>query len=205
MIDTGNALTTTLMIAHLTDPTNAEAWVAFDSRYRPIAFGVARRLGLDPDDADEAAQEAIARFVSALRSGGYQRGRGRLRGFIAGTVRNVVREGSRQRRRSPIRRGHSALGAEAGTPGEVDVMRLWDEEQERAILNSAIEELRSTTKSEPRTVRAFELVAIRAMPAATVAAECDLLVEEVHRIKHRLTARLRTIVDRLTASYVDDA
>ena len=83
-------------------------------------------------------------------------------------------------------------------------MRVWDEEQERAILNSAIEELRSTTKSEPRTVRAFELVAIRAMPAAAVATECGLLVDEVHRIKHRFTARLRVIVDRLSASYADE-
>lgn len=198
------SITTTLLVESLRDPANRRAWATFDRRYRPIAEGVGRRLGLSEDQAAEAAQEAIARFVEAARDGRYERGRGRLRSFLAGIVRNVARERRRDRARSPIRRGDSALGGPASVdPDAIDLDEAWEREQERAIMLAALDELQRTTQAEPRTMRAFELVALRCLPAAAVAAECGMRADEVHRVKHRFTARLRAIVERETAAYAE--
>ena len=193
--------TTTRLIEDLRDPANSEAWEGFDARYRPVLLGFARTLGFGPDDAAELAQQTLGRFVVAYREGRYVRGNGRLSSWLIGIARNV---GSEMRRKAHRGRaaGDSVLGGvEAALPDEAHLTVIWEKERRAATLTQAMEMLRGSARLEAHTLRAFELFAIRGVPAPEVAAQCGIDVDAVYVIKNRLTKRLREIVRELTTLY----
>jgi len=190
--------TTTLLLQSLLDAGNTEVWQEFDARYRPIIIGVARRLGLSPEDAADSAQETLAQFVRDYRGGRYDRDRGRLRAWLIGIARHRILDLQRARARQRDKGGHTEL---ADVPDEARLSEIWEVEHERMILCRAMSELREGTRTSPNTLRAFEMLVIEERPAEHVATECGMQVAEVYRIKHRLTKRLREIVERLNRVY----
>ncbi|UYV12352.1 MAG: hypothetical protein NCW75_13755 [Phycisphaera sp.] len=159
----------------------------------------AHRLGFAGDDAAEMAQQTLAEFARAYAQGRYQRGRGRLSSWLIGIASNV---GSGLRRRAA--RGPANTGDELLDDAWADQRLLqdaWDRERERAIVIEAMSILRDTSRVQADTLRAFELFAIRGVPAEEVAAQCSISVDAVYVVKNRLTGRLREIVQELTVAY----
>ena len=200
--------TTTRLIEDLRDPANAEAWSRFDARYRPVLIAFARKLGFGADDASELAQQTLAEFARAYHDGRYHREQGRLSSWLIGIARNVG-SGMRRKRRAGVRDGVGGVvggdtmvgEAAAELPDEQQMTRIWAREREQAILTEAMGILREATRTDANTVRAFELFALRGVPAEEVAAQCGIAVDSVYVIKNRLTKRLREIVRDLTAAY----
>ena len=82
---------------------------------------LARRMVRDPNDADDAAQEA---WLLARRSGAGRGGRAMHAGFLGTVLRNVVRSGARAHRHMAARQGEVVLqrtvhGDEAPSPGDL--------------------------------------------------------------------------------------
>ena len=202
MSDALQTTTTTLLLDSLHDPENEPIWQEFDARYRPILTGFARRLGLQPDDAADVAQETLAQFVRDYRAGRYSRERGRLRSWIIRICQNRAIDLQRARARRREYRGESAI---LDHHDAAEVTHAWEEEEQRTIFTRAMEILRDETRTHERTIRAFELVALERQPAERVAETLGITTAEVYRIKNRVTARLREIVERLTAAYEADA
>ncbi|RMF83591.1 MAG: sigma-70 family RNA polymerase sigma factor, partial [Planctomycetota bacterium] len=145
---------------------NTAVWQEFDARYRPVLIAFARRAGLSLADAEDAAQEALLRFVKRYREGGYDRSRGRLRAWMAAIARNCVIDVHRAR---AARREVDASQFDAFPFDEQESETLWLDECNRAIMQRALVELRANSRTDPRTLEAFELVAFAQRPAAEVA------------------------------------
>ena len=190
--------TTTQLLEALHEGSNESVWLEFDRRFRPIVYALARRLDLDEDRAADVAQQTMTEFHRDYRAGRYDRGRGRLRCWIIGIARHRALDALRDRARQRGWRGESALSAH---PDPVDLDRIWDEESDRIMFQQALQSLRDTTRAEPRTLQVFERVALDAVPPRVVAEEFDLGVDEVYRIKNRVTKRLREIVRDLQAAW----
>lgn len=190
--------TTTQLLDSLRDPANAGLWQLFDERYRPVLMAFARRQGLDEDDAAEAAQATLAQFTADYQAGRYDRTRGRLSSWILGIARHRIVDVARARQRARRHRGESAIGA---TPEVIDEERLWEESRQRVVLERAMELLRTDTRLDERTIRAFDLCAIRNVPAEAAATECGMSVAEVYVAKNRAIKKLREIVARLTQEF----
>jgi RNA polymerase sigma-70 factor (ECF subfamily) len=189
--------TTTQLIEGLRDPANGDAWGGFDARYRPVLLAFARRIGFSTDDAAELAQQTLSEFARAYIDGKYNRGQGRLSSWLLGIARNVGR--SMRRNRGMNREGGDSRVVEF--PDDDVASGIWEMERKRAILAEAIERLYATSRADSATLRAFELFALRGVPAEEVAAQCDIGVDSVYLAKNRLTKRLREIVESITAAY----
>lgn len=189
--------TTSSLLSALMESQDQSAWSELDARYRPVIMGLARKLGLSHTDAEDAAQEVLARLVAAYRDGKYDRERGRLRSWIVTIARNCIMDAHRARAARGVRRGESILAA---IPSEDEFDRLWDEEHRTSIFDRALSEFRATTRMDERTLRAFEEVGLRGRPAAEVAAELGLTLDSVYSAKSRCTKELREIVTRLTSA-----
>ncbi|CAG0961469.1 ECF RNA polymerase sigma factor RpoE [Phycisphaerales bacterium] len=193
--------TTTKLLDALRDHANEPAWAHIDSRYRPVISGLARRLGLSDTDADEVAQQTLSEFVRAYRENRYDRSKGRLSSWILGiahhTALRVLRNGNRD-----VHPGDTALGA---LPEEPGLRSIWMDERDRAILVRAMAMLRDESGVDDRTLRAFELVALRGVPAAEAAAQCGMTLDQAYVAKSRVTKRLREVVAELTAAFEEDA
>lgn len=189
--------TTTALLESLKDPGQDAVWREFDARFRPLLTALAVRLGLDVGEAEDVAQETLAEFVRAYREGKYDRTRGRLSSWVIAIAKNRIARRRRAVGRHAGRRGDSAL-ADLGDTAQLAA--LWDEEERHLIILRAMELLRAGRASEAK-LRAFELVAMRGVPAEEAARECGMTVDEVYTAKSRLTIRLRELVEELTAAY----
>jgi RNA polymerase sigma-70 factor (ECF subfamily) len=194
--------TTSQLLRDLLDDSADDAWREFDQRYRGIIIGLGRRLGLDQEAAEEAAQQALAEFARDYRAGRYDRSKGRLTAWLLGIARHRILDAGRSMARRRPQRGESALGA---LPDEDEMSQMWEAQRERAVLQQALRELRENTRTDPKTMHAFELFVLHETPAQMVAETCDISTAEVYRIKNRLTKRLREIVARLTRIYSEEA
>jgi RNA polymerase sigma factor (sigma-70 family) len=190
--------TTTALLEYLADPANEDVWREFDARYRPILVAFGRRLGLSSEDAVDAAQETLVRFVASYRQGRFDRTRGRLRSWIIGIARHCIMDIHNARATRRERRGISAVDQ---VPDEDGLVAIWDAERDEAILARGIEQLRARSAADPRTLEAFERVALRRQRPADVAVQLDMTPNDVYLAKHRCLKRLREIVAELESLY----
>jgi RNA polymerase sigma factor (sigma-70 family) len=190
--------TTTVLLEGLFDPQNEAVWSEFDRRYRPIVLGFARKLGLSDADAADAAQETMTQFMKEYRAGKYDRQRGRLHSWLIGLAKFRI---------AMIRRAKSGRRITGGQTVMIDLSdgqrltQVWDDERRRSILRQAMEELRTTTNLAEKTIRAFEMLAVNQMPAAAVAEELEVDIQEVYLAKSRVAQKLRSILERLESAY----
>ena len=193
--------TTTSLLEGLFDPDDEVVWQAFDGRYRPIITGVARRLGLSGSDAEDVAQETLIQFVRDYRANRYERSRGRLRGWIVGIARHRVIDHQRSRGRRKEVQGATAMER---MPQEDELEKLWDEEMDRSILRQALEELRRTSKTSEKSLKAFEQVVFDRRPVAAVAEDLEMTPHDIYVSRSRITARLREVAERIRNLYEAD-
>lgn len=196
--------TTTTLLDALRDQGNEPVWSQLDARYRPVIAGLARRLGLKDSDAEEVAQQALSEFVRAYRDGRYDRNKGRLSSWILGIAHHTTLRLMRDSRHArPV--GGEGRNDLADIADESTLRSIWTDERDRAILARAMSMLRDESSVDDRTMQAFELVALRGVPAAEAAAQSGMSVDQVYVAKSRMTRRLRETVERLTEAFEEDA
>ena len=185
-------LTSTTLLEGLRDPNDRTRWNQFVDRYRPTIVAFARGRGLTEDEAEDLAQTALLDFARAYGEGRYRSDKGALRGWLFGFVRIELASHWRARGRA----GNDAESldtrhAEAlGSDDELEAR--WDEQWRRAVLATALEEVRATV--EPRTFRAFERFGLEERPSAEVAAELGMTENAVYGAKRRVLERLKEIL-----------
>ncbi|MDZ4828586.1 MAG: sigma-70 family RNA polymerase sigma factor [Phycisphaerae bacterium] len=190
--------TTTALLAVLVHEGDDVAWTEFVRRYQPILVAVGLRLGLREPDAVDITQQTLLEFVRDLRRGAYDRSRGRLRNWLLTIANHRVRDHQRALARQ------DGVPRVPAAPSMIESERLeqvWESEERRALLAEAMLRLRGQTSLDERTIRAFELTALRGVPPETVAQECAMSVAQVYVARNRAATRLREIVGELEAVY----
>jgi RNA polymerase sigma factor (sigma-70 family) len=189
-------VTTSLLLDALRDERDQDGWREFTERYWPVLVGLGVHLGLTETDAADAAQWTLLEFLREFRAGKYQRGKGRLSAYVIGIARNRIRALRRQStRRAPA-------GAEpAEEMDDATLQNVWEQQRRTVILQQALNKLRESPKLAPSTFQAFELVALRGVPAEEAARQAGISVDDVYLARHRCTRRLREIIDQLTAAW----
>ena len=194
--------TTTALLEGLYDVQDSVVWQVFDDRYRPIIVGVCRRLGLNDSESDDVAQDTLLQFLRDYREGRYSRDRGRLRSWVVGIARHRVIDYQRSRGRRKEKVGHSSA---MEVPDERSLEDIWDQEMERSILRQSVEELRRTTRTTEKSIRAFEMIVFDRREVEAVAEILEMKAHDVYVAKSRVTTKLREIVERLKNLYEVDS
>jgi RNA polymerase sigma-70 factor (ECF subfamily) len=188
--------TSTDLLEALKNPANQTAWGEFDQRYRPLVLAVARRLGLNQADAEDAAQETLAAFVEAYSRGQYDRPRGRLRDFLRGVachkVRDIQRRSAHREKRFPHRSDQTDFMA---TIPDGHIETVWDYERSNAVLRQCLQEVQHEVS--PQTYQAFELTALRQWEAKRAAKHLGISLDVVYQSKHRVLQRIRQLLPEM--------
>lgn len=193
--------TTTAMLDALHNPADVAAWEEFDVRYRPVLIGFARNLGLDDADAADVAQETLTRFLEQYRDGRYQRERGRLGAWLVGIARYRILDLRRKHGRRPLR-GESAM---VDLDDEKGMTEVWEEERRKSVLRQAMDRLRSGSRTDEKTIRAFEMLFVHGMNPQAVADELEMSVQGVYVAKSRIAERLQKLVTQIEQEFDEDA
>jgi RNA polymerase sigma-70 factor (ECF subfamily) len=189
-------VTSTTLLQGLKDE-NRTVWRDYVDRYRPMVVGYARRLGLRPADAEDVAQEAVLEFATAYRAGRYDRSRGRLRSWLFGITRTLVKNAHRRQRRRElqVRTEEGETDFFARLPDDAAMEELWEAEWQSAVLRQCMAEARAEVHA--RTWEAFDLFACQQLPASEVARRLGLSENAVFCAKQRVLRRIRELAAAL--------
>ena len=184
-----NWATTTILLERLRDADH-EAWAQFCDRFRPAVVRFVQTLGLGPDDAEDAAQEALTVFHSRYRDGHYDRRKGRLSSWLFGMAYRV---GLRAR----ARRGNLDVnpGGQSSIWSRIpdrSVSRVeFDRCFEWGVLRECVRRVEGEVK--PQTMTAFRRLVIEGASVADVAAELGVSKNTVMIAKFRVLKRIREL------------
>lgn len=195
MIDTNETLLERVksMEAH-------SAWQEFYKAYWSAILRYARKLGLNPHQAEEVLQETMVALMRQLPGFAYDRNKGKFRNFLLTIVHRKSLAALRRARRESessapweeSTAGDSGAQFSADDPSASVAVARWQE----SILETVLEELAVDARLGPETMAVFRAYVIQGRPAGEVAAEFGLKENAVYQIKNRLARRVQERIAR---------
>jgi len=184
--------TTTILLEQLLN-TETNAWQRFMDRFRTPMVRFARRCGLTEEQAEDATQDTLVRFVEQYREGQYDRSRGRLGSWLFTLMYNSIRSQRRDDARSP-KQGPRVIDRTtffSALPDEATAKQVWEQDWEHHTLSMCMNQLRSEVS--PSHFQIFELTTFREVPAAEVARQLGLTRDAVYQARYRMLKRLEEL------------
>lgn len=180
------------LIRRLPNPENVSAWDEFATIYAPLVYRLARKQGLQPNDADDVVQEVMTSVARSVEAWLAREDRGGFRAWLFRIARNTAVN-------FLTRNKHRRLGAggddfhqwldQQPAPEETDEFVA---EYEREVFRWAAARVREEV-TEP-TWLAFWETTMESRPIAEVANETGMSVGSVYIARSRVMARLRKMV-----------
>lgn len=196
--------TVSFLVSRLPELDDRFAWKVFEDRYSPILKQYFRKSAWVGDQANDLAQETIQRVADGLRRGAFQRETGRLRDWIGGIARNVLRNHFRRRRsRADGAQLQTQFWESQPDPAAAEAQLAADERFDaiwvRARL-SALLRLAAQTFAL-RDLRCYFLVEIRKMPIRQVARRTGLSEAAVFQKRRRVANWLLAVGPRFISRW----
>lgn len=191
--------TSTDLLDGLKNPANQSAWDLFVNRYRPLVVSYAQQaFGFGHEDAEDAAQIALADFARAYQAGQYEQDKGRLRKWLFGIATRRIRNLARQKARNrevQVADASSGTGFLPRIPADDQLEQAWETEWRHAVMQQCVEEIRF--QFDGKTVDAFELYVSQEVPASKVAEKLGMTENSVYLAKHHILKRIRELLPRM--------
>jgi RNA polymerase sigma factor (sigma-70 family) len=160
------------LISRLPRLDDEPAWAEFERRYTPVLRRYFRRAGCQDHLATDLTQDTMERVALGLRRGAFRRDRGRLRDWIGGIARNVLRN---YRRKAKPRTNVDEIqtrfwesrpdpdGAAGLLAADQQFDAIWVRSRLSALIRLAAEHF------DLRELRCYFLVEVRRLPIKEVA------------------------------------
>jgi RNA polymerase sigma-70 factor (ECF subfamily) len=180
------------MLSRLRAPGNESAWSTVVARFREPVMSFARKSGLSAQDSEDVAQDTLLAFANGVRTGGYDRGKGRLSKWLFGIAWNRVQKtrAAAQRGDTPIVHVDEERWREV--PDEANAGRVWDELWERTLLDACLRQLRVEFRAN--TFRVFEMLVLEHRTPEDCERELSMSRNAVFIAKHRVMTRMNELV-----------
>ncbi|NND98029.1 MAG: RNA polymerase sigma factor [Pirellulaceae bacterium] len=187
------------LLLRLRDRGDGDAWSAFVRDYGPMIYRFVRSRGLQDADAADVVQDVMRSVGLAIDRLDYQKEKGGFRAWLFTITRNKLSTYFEKRNRmGPIGNDtaqHEMLGQASSDRSELD--EQWELEHRRQLAAMAMETLKPTI--EQKTWAAFELTAIQGRSAQEAGETIGLSKGAVYVARSRVTAKLRSEIERLLA------
>ena len=185
--------TSTTLLRDVADSQHAR-WAIFYSRYQPMMRSYLRAR-FPAVDADDVIQETFAALVKLLPDYKYDpKKKGSFHNFLTGVLRNkaLCAFDSRNRKMSIEDRMKIKVTVDGKSVRE-QAYEDWREE----VFEVALQQLLSDSSIHDRTKQAFIRTAIRGESSDTVAESLGVSRNTVNKMKSRMLATLRDLVEKL--------
>lgn len=196
--------TVSALLSRLPGLQDGDAWEVFHNRYSPLLTRFYRSYGLSLETARDLAADTIQRVVGGLSAGEYVRQKGRLRDWISGISRNVLKSYLRRRKtRSPERQGGEADLSEQEDPGARAVLASVEDRFDAIWVRARLSALLRLASSVFSTVdlRCYFLVEIRKLPVAKVADRLGLSPSSVFAKRRAVADWLLSVAPRFVSRW----
>lgn len=197
---TDSPLTRASLVLRLRDRTDDAAWTQFLEIYAPMVYRFSVSRGLQDADATDLVQEVSRRVGDSIDRLDYKKEKGGFRAWLFTITRNCLSNFFVKKQRGEL------IGAQSNGTEQVKMLNqipeafdgldtIWEREYQLQLFAKAMETIRPIV--EPNTWAAFELTAIQNQSPDAAAAEIGMSRGAVYVAKSRVTAKLRTEVERM--------
>ena len=190
------------LIQRLKDWQDQASWQEFFDTYWKLIYGVARRMGLSDDEAQDVVQETLAAVAKHMPSFKYNPAIGSFKSWLMNMARWRITDQFRKRRLSCMLEPLSSdattddgVAENVADPSGESIYELWDAEWEWALLNAAMTKVRR--RIDPQKYQIFDFYVNKEWAAEKVARSFGVSVEQVYLVKHRVTETIKDEVKRL--------
>ncbi len=184
------------LLARIADPADSNAWSEFCAQYEEMIRAFARRQGVVGANADDIVQDVLLSLTKAMPGFEYNPEKGRFRSYLKTVVvRAIIRRTEREPGAAPLSDLDEATRAAATDPSLDDA---WEEEWRQQHLRRAMRIVESEFNATD--LSSFQAYVLEGKDAAEVAAQMGVSTGQVYTAKHRVLARLRTVI----AAQVED-
>ncbi len=170
------------------DPGDPAAWSLFVERYQPRIRVWCLNWGMQDSDADDVAQEVLAKLFVALRKFRYDPERS-FRAWLKTVTQHALSDFLAARRKDP---GHNAGPVDTisdSAEAQSDLERQIEDAFDAELLELAMHRVKKRVKSG--TWDAFELTAISGLSGADAAKKLQIPVAHVFVAKNRVQKMLQ--------------
>jgi RNA polymerase sigma-70 factor (ECF subfamily) len=173
-------------------PQNVEAWDRFVRRYRPKIYGWCRKWGLQEADAEDVAQDVIAKLTQKMSSFAYDQSRC-FRAWLKTITQRTLSDLMANRSRAM---GDQSLVTLLETlEARADLERRIEEIFNRELLELAIARVRE--RVAPATWDAFRLMTFEGRSGAEASQSLNMPVASIFVAKHRVQKLLKEEIGKL--------
>lgn len=180
------------LILRLQDAADIVAWDEFAEIYAPVVYRSARRLGLQPADADDVVQEVLSAVAQSVKDWIVRDDRGAFRAWLYRIARNTAIDYLTRRKHRPWANGGEAARQLDQIEAKGDVSSQFDVEVRREIFARASDKVRSQVSDT--TWQAFHRTAVLGQPIEAVAAQLNVSPGSIYIARSRVMKRLQNAV-----------
>jgi len=188
------------LLDRLRDVEDKASWQRFFDTYWRLIYGVALKAGLSDQEAQDVLQETVISVAKHLPGFRYDRKVCSFKTWMLRLTRWRIIDQLRKRlpaeQRIEISMDDDATAIsflDRLTNGVApDLETAWNEEWEKAMLASAIEQVKR--RVSPDQFQMFDLYVLREMPVREVARLLGTSVARVYLAKHRVSKLLRETI-----------
>ena len=190
------------LIQRLKNWQDQASWQEFFDTYWKLIYGLARRLGLGEEDAQDVVQETMISVANRMPNFKYDPEVGSFKSWLRTLIRSRISD--HLRRRGP---GTVPLEIESEFPDESLMLKetpdkghqtleqFYEQEWRKNLLDAAVAKVKR--KLDPQKYQIFDFYVNKEWAPEKVAAAFKIPVEQVYLAKHRITEMIKDEAKRL--------
>jgi len=191
------------LIDRLKNWQDQASWQDFFDTYWKLIYGLARKFGLNEEDAQDVVQETLVSVANQMPNFKYNPELGSFKSWLRTVIRSRILDHLRKRGKThtvPIH-ADSDGGDESFALKELpdksspNVDQLYEQEWQKNVLDAAI--ARVKRKLDPQKYQVFDCYVNKEWPPEKVAAAFRISVDQVYLAKHRITEMIKSEAKRL--------
>jgi RNA polymerase sigma factor (sigma-70 family) len=184
------------LLLRLQDLDDHSSWMEFFDRYRRFIFGIALRMGLSRQDAEEVVQDTVISVSRGLPSFSYNPTKGSFKGWLMRVTQHKVVDQFRKLGRQVPTDGlpvETTATPEAAVDKPFDA--FWEAEWQHNLLQVATDQLRLAVS--PRNFQIFDWTVRMGRTAEETAKAFGISTVLVRVTKFRVLHEFKRILRRL--------
>ncbi|HEX4264030.1 MAG TPA: sigma-70 family RNA polymerase sigma factor [Verrucomicrobiae bacterium] len=191
------------LIDRLKNWQDQASWQDFFDTYWKLIYGLARKFGLNEEDAQDVVQETMVSVANHMPNFKYDPKLGSFKSWLRTLIRWRISDHIRKRGPAttvPLQ-GETETGDDSPAMKELPdknsqtIDQLYEQEWQKNLLDAAISKVKR--KIDPQKYQVFDFYVNKEWPPEKVAAAFNISVDQVYLSKHRITEMIKSEAKRL--------
>jgi RNA polymerase sigma-70 factor (ECF subfamily) len=190
------------LIQRLKNWQDQVSWQEFFDTYWKLIYGLARKLGLSEEDAQDVVQETMISVANRMPNFKYNPEVGSFKSWLRRLIRSRVSDHLRRRGSGTVplliesdSSDESLMLKETPDNHQQSIDQFYELEWRKNLLDAAV--TRVKRKLDPQKYQIFDFYVNKEWTPEKVAAAFKISVEQVYLAKHRVTEMIKSEAKRL--------